>query len=166
MTKKQKKERALLLLAYSFLKIEYEERGIEENDIKKIEKIDLELYNIYKKLERLKILFANPKIRDFLLSRVPNKLAKQSDMILVSLLVLCYFKLFNLSKEIVFVEDFEKLIKEIIDETNPPEDILKNSIEFANELVSSIFPDQKGLIEFRKLTGKFPFELLKEKEKQ
>ena len=55
MTKQQKKERALLLMAYAFLKVAYE--NINEISLKDKTQADLILERIYKKLDNIKKIF-------------------------------------------------------------------------------------------------------------
>jgi len=158
MTKRQMKERALLLLAYAFMKETLEKS--KNVPLSEITKADLTFTSVYKKLERIKRTFANEKIRNFLLKRVPEDINKTCDLGLVAVVVLVWFKRLNLTKEIVIKENLEELIEAIVKSVNF--ETAKNSIEFASELVADVFPDQKGLIEFRKISGKFPFSLIKE----
>jgi len=160
MTKKQMKERALLLLAYAFMK-ETLERS-KDVPLSEITKADLTFTSVYKKLDRIKRTFANEKIRNFLLKRVPEDINKTCDLGLVAVVVLAWFKRLNLTKEIVIKENLEELTEAIVKSVDF--ETAKNSIEFASELVADVFPDQKGLIEFRKISGKFPFNLIKENE--
>jgi hypothetical protein len=76
--------------------------------------------------------------------------------------VLVWFKRLNLTKEIVITENLEELTEAIVKSVDF--ETAKSSIEFASELVADVFPDQRGLIEFRKISGKFPFSLIKESE--
>jgi hypothetical protein len=43
---------------------------------------------------------------------------------------------------------------------NNEDEFIKNSIEYASSLVVDVFPDKKGLIEFRRISNKFPFDLI------
>jgi len=160
MTKKQMKERALLLLAYAFMK-ETLDRS-KDVPLSEITKADLTFTAVYKKLDRIKRTFANEKVRNFLLKRVPDDISKTCDLGLVAVVVLAWFKRLNLTKEIVVTENLEELTEAIVKSVDY--ETAKNSIEFASELVADVFPDQRGLVEFRRISGKFPFNLIKEKE--
>jgi len=160
MTKQQKKERALLLMAYAFLKVAYE--NINEISLKDKTQADLILERIYKKLDNIKKIFANDKVRNFLLRRVPDDISKTTDITVVAIIVLAYFKMFNLTKEINLIEDLEYLTKQAVYSVD--KDTAINSIKYASDLVADVFPDKKGLIEFKKLANKFPFNLIKELE--
>ena len=160
MTKQQKKERALLLMSYAFLRATFENIG--EIDLKDKTQADLILERVYKKLDNIKRVFANAKIRKFLLSRVPDDISKTTDITITAIVVLAYFKMFNLTKEINLTEDLEYLTKQAVYSTD--KDMAINSIKFASDLVADVFPDKKGLIEFKKLTHRFPFNLIKELE--
>ncbi|GAB6045101.1 hypothetical protein JCM11957_06990 [Caminibacter profundus] len=160
MTKQQKKERALLLMAYAFLKVTYE--NTNEISIKDKTQADFILERVYKKLDNIKKIFVNEKIRNFLLKRVPDDISKTTDIAIVAIVVLAYFKMFNLTKEINLVEDLEFLTKQAVYSTDKETAI--NSIKYASDLVADVFPNKKGLIEFKKLANKFPFNLIKELE--
>ena len=128
MTKRQKKERSLLLLAFAFMQIIKE--NAEDVSIKEITEADLIFTNSYKKLFRISKYFADKRIVKFLLNRVPDNIAKYSDPPLVAVIVLDWFKTLNLTKEIVITENLEKLAEAIIDGLD--DETIKNSVEFAS----------------------------------
>jgi hypothetical protein len=162
LTTKQLQERALLLLSYSFLHEIFEQQDNKNLELKDMSEADLMFKQIYKKLCRIKKSFTNNETRDFLLKNVPDNILKRCDMALVSILILAWFKRFNLTKEIIINDDVEKLAKLITEElkNENENEIIVNSIEYANSLVCCIYPKKKGVIEFRKMLNKFPFNLI------
>jgi hypothetical protein len=162
MTKKQKRERGLLLLSYSFLHQLWEREGKKELELKGMTEADLIFKQVYKKLFRIRRIFADERIKDFVLKRVPDDISRTCDMSLVAVVILNWFKRLNLTKEIILTDDIEKLTKLIAQEmrNNNEDEFIKNSIEYASSLVVDVFPDKKGLIKFREMTNKFPFDLI------
>jgi hypothetical protein len=189
LTTEQLQERALLLLSYSFLHKIFEQQDNKNLELKNMSETDLMFKQIYKKLSRIKKSFTNNETRDFLLKNVPDNISKNCDIALVVTIILVWFKRFNLTKEFLISDDVEKLTKLIVEELkteNKKEiiinddveklakliteelknenenenEIIVNSIEYANSLVCCIYPKKKGVIEFRKMLNKFPFNLI------
>jgi hypothetical protein len=115
------------------------------------------------------------EVQNYLFKIVPEELSKVSDTLLTGVILLSWFKRFNKTKDIVLNEDMEKLAaliaKEFISDNvtviNKDEnkiiggdEVIKNSIEYAEMLITCLYPEEKGLIDFKKKLNHFPYNLL------
>jgi hypothetical protein len=181
LSEQQLKERALLLMAYSFLNQVWlnKEKKRKKLGIKDKTEADIMFETVYKKLLRIRMFFIgrNQEIKDFLLKNVPDNISKVCDTSLVGIILLGWFKRLNKTKDIILNENIERLAAlgarelvrediEIIDEDEnreiKGEEIIENSIDYTTMLVNCLFPNENGLIEFRKKLNHFPFNLLDE----
>lgn len=177
----QLKERALLLMAYSFLNQVWldKEKERKKLGIKDKAEADIMFETVYKKLLRIRMFFIgrNQEIKEYLLKNVPNNISKVCDTSLVGIILLGWFKRLNKTKDIILNENIERLatlgarelVREdikIIDEDENREikgkEIIENSIDYTTMLVICLFPNEKGLIEFKRKINHFPFNLLDE----
>jgi len=172
MTKKQLKERALLLFSFAFLmeglrQLELIDEKTKEPtvDLSKLEdRYDIKLISIYKKLKRLRPSFANKKVSNFFykkIEKISDDISQDCLVLLIGLIGIYFYQKFKRTNE--FVLDIStNEIEEIFNEINKENEITECTINKAIEIIESIYPDEKGLIEFYKLTDRFPFNLLKD----
>jgi len=145
MTKKQRKERAVLLLAYSLIS-QYRDSLIYNN---KDNLYDLKLKRLVKQLDLIAKSFANKKIERFLVERISkvDVTEVEIDPFLVAFYLLEI--LFKTNKV-----DFNLNIKDIVEVREALEnttELKANSLNYAISLYESINPESKGFLEFFKL---------------
>ena len=175
MTKKQMKERALLLYSFAFMQEGLRQRKIldEDNNPKYgLENLDnfydMKTILIYKHLKRLRLSFAQPNVRQFFLRRITENeeyISLECDPLLMGLIGLYFYIRFNKTKEFVLNISAED-IKEIFEYAKTETVISDDTINISVKIITAIYPDEKGLVEFYKLTNRFPFNLLTENKKK
>ena len=175
MTKKQMKERALLLYAFAFMQEGLRQRGIlDENNNPKygLENLDnfhdMKTVLIYKHLKRLRPTFAQLNVRQFFLRRITENedyISPECDPLLMGLIGLYFYIRFNKTKEFVLNIN-SKDIEEIFEYAKTETEISDDTINISVKIITAIYPDEKGLVEFYRLTNRFPFNLLTENKKE
>jgi len=171
MTKKQLKERALLLFALSFLMEGLNQAGLINEKTKDLEvdmlKVedgnDMLVLNLYKKLKRLRLSYANEKVSKFMFKRIesiPDELSQECQPILMGLIGVYFYQKFKRTNEIdlgINPKKIENIFKDLIDVHNFK--ITPCTINRSIKIIEAIYPDEKGLIEFYRLTNRFPFNI-------
>ena len=170
MTKKQLRERALLLFSLSFIM-----EGLDQLDLidKKTKDLkcdiseaedsdDMLVLSIYKKLKRLRPSYANKKVLDFFfkrLKKVDDAVSQDCQPLLMGLIGVYFYQKFKRTNEFdLGINPFkiEEMFKSLINDNFI---ITKQTIIKAIEIIESIYPDEKGLIEFYRLSNRFPFNI-------
>ncbi len=171
MTKKQLKERALLLFALSFIMEGLNQLNLIDTktkdlkcDISKAEdKDDLLVLNLYKKLKRLRPSYANEKVSSFMFKRIesiPDELSQECQPILMGLIGVYFYQKFKRTNEFdlgINPKKIENIFKDLIDVHNFK--VTPCTINRSIKIIEAIYPDEKGLIEFYRLTNRFPFNI-------
>jgi hypothetical protein len=176
MTKKQLKERALLLFSFSFILeglnqidlIDEKTKNIKEDISKAEDKDDLLALVLYKKLKRLRPSFTNKKVVDFFFKRI-NKinddLSQDCQPILMGLIGVFFYQKFKRTNEFdlgIRPSEIEKAFFNLIKDGFNVNDC---TIDKSIEIIRSIYPDESGMIEFYKLSNRFPFNIKIKDEK-
>ncbi len=170
MTKKQLKERALLLFSLSFImeglnQLELIDPKTKELkcDISKAEDHDdMLVLSIYKKLKRLRPSYANEKVSKFMFKRIesiPDEISQECQPLLMGLIGVYFYQKFKRTNEFdlgINPSKIEEMFKSLINDNFI---ITKQTITKAIEIIESIYPDEKGLIEFYRLSNRFPFNI-------
>jgi len=170
MTKKQLKERALLLFSFAFimeglrqLNLIDEKTKEPTNDLSKFNnKYDVKIISIYKKLKRLRPSFTNEKVLKFFdkrTSKISDNLEKNCIILLMGLIGIFFYQKFKRTNEFIIdinPDEIEKMFKEL--QSNGYY-ITKCTVNKSIEIIESIYSDEKGLIEFYRLSKRFPFNL-------
>ena len=171
MTKKQLKERALLLFSLSFImeglnQLELIDPKTKELkcDISKAEDHDdMLVLSIYKKLKRLRPSYANEKVSKFMFKRIesiPDEISQECQPILMGLIGVYFYQKFKRTNEFdlgISPKKIENIFKDLTEVHNFK--ISPCTINRSLNIIESIYPDEKGLIEFYKLTNRFPFNI-------
>ena len=171
MTKKQLKERALLLFSLSFIMeglnqldlIDQKTKDLKCDISKAEDHDDMLVLSIYKKLKRLRPSFANEKVSNFMFRRiasVPDELSESCQPILMGLLGVYFYQKFKQTNEFdlgINTKKIESIFKNLQEVHNFK--ISQCTVNRTVKIIESIYPDEKGLIEFYKLTNKFPFNI-------
>ncbi len=174
MTKKQLKERALLLFSLSFLMEGLNQLGLIDPKTKDLkcdmaeaeDDDDVIIFSIYKKLKRLRPSFGNKKVVNFFfkrLSKLEDEISQDCQPLLMGLIGVYFYQKFKRTNEFdlgIKPSRIEKMFKSLIDEGF---EVTNQTILKTLEIIESIYPDEKGLIEFYRLTNRFPFNILKQR---
>ncbi len=159
MYKYQLKEKALLLGAYSFL-LEAK-KYMQEVSLKEKTALDMEFERLFKKLSNIKESITTKKVEKFFFKRIPqDKAIKGVDIVTIALTLMYLHKHFVEKKDFTFTESVEEILEALREQSQDDKEMFNNSLLFAVDLFKSIYPDKAGLLEFRKILGKEPFNLL------
>ena len=171
MTKKQLKERALLLFILSFLMEGLNQAGLINEKTKDLEvdmlevedSNDMLVLNLYKKLKRLRPSYANEKVSSFMYKRiesVPDELSQECQPILMGLIGVYFYQKFKRTNEFdlgINPKKIENIFKDLANVHSFK--ISPCTINRSIKIIEAIYPDEKGLIEFYRLTNRFPFNI-------
>jgi len=174
MTKREKIRNSYLLITFSFLIEALQDRGFKISDIKKmkIEKLDKDdmlIISLYKWLNRLKKMFAQPNIQKFAYERlkktVPFKSEREykADKLIVALFLFYLYldlKQFDDKKDWIIPPFKKDEIKELILSFDR---ITKDTSEFCYDIVRGIDPSKESILYFREISGRL-FKPIKEGE--
>jgi len=171
MTKKQLKERALLLFALSFLMeglnqlelIDPETKELNVGMLEVEDHDDMLVLNLYEKLKRLRPSYANEKVSNFMFKRIesiPDEISQDCQPILMGLIGVYFYQKFKRTNEFdlgINPKKIENIFKDLVNIHNFK--ISPCTISRSIKIIEAIYPDEKGLIEFYKLTERFPFNI-------
>jgi len=170
MKKQQRRERALLLLVYAMLQEGFRIIDIDPNKVglERFEDVlDMKVVMLYKKMSKIVRTLGSKKITNFLdqrLATVDDSIEKECQPFYIGILIY-YFHLLNVEKkDFIFTDLKKKDIEDIVEEHNKEFGISDCTLNKSIDLYCSIYPQQKGYIEFRKITNKFPFDIIKQKK--
>ena len=138
-------EKALLLLIYSFLEKAIKEGKLGINkEYGALKDKNINLFNIYKKLNLSRKSFANFKVHSFLIKRVNNHTEYVVDLINISILLLYFYRLSDIKRTIspLSVKEAKELVEAI------KEDLNKDEIIVASNFFKVLYPEKEEAIEF------------------
>jgi len=165
MTKKQLKERALMLFIFSFMKEGFRLLDLEPEKIdlsKLTDELDIKLISFYRQMKRLRPTYTQEKVINFFYKRIEkinDDIQQECQPLYMGLIGAWFYNRFKRTNEFTLSlksNDIEKIINEYNKEFGISDCTIKKSIE----IIESIYPDERGLIEFYRLTNRFPFYLL------
>jgi transaldolase len=121
----------------------------------------LEFERLFKKLSNIKGSITTKKVENFFFKRIPqDKALKGVDIVTIALTLMYLHKHFVEKKDFTFTENVEEILQALREQSKNDKELFNDSLLFGVDLFKSIYPDKAGLLEFKKILGKEPFNYL------